>query len=108
MDKPPAPLNEQIAASIEDVQALLRDNRSLSVAFLARRIRDLEEDTRERFRKIGCPCKVIDAAVAAITELSKRLDQAAVKFKELREEVDQLKAGGGAANGSDSHTNQGG
>jgi chromosome segregation ATPase len=87
----PKPMAEQIAASIEDVQALLDDNRSLSVAFLARRIRDLEDSTRERFREVRCPCKAIGEAEEAITELAKRLDQAAVKFKEMREEVDQLK-----------------
>ena len=88
----PKPLAEQIAASVEDVQSLLDDNHRLSVAFLARRIRDLEESTRKRFRKLGCPCKAIQEAETAITEIRHKLNQAAVKYHELREEVDQLKA----------------
>lgn len=86
------PLTQQIAASHEEVQALLADNRSLSIAFLARRIRDHEDDTRKRFAGIHCPCKAIQDAEAAITKLEQRIEQASVKFREMREELDALKA----------------
>lgn len=88
------PLTKQIAASIEDVEALLRDNRSLSVAVLHRRLRDHEEEVRKRFREIRCPCEAVKSVEAAITKLEHRLEQAAVKFREIREDVDQLKAKG--------------
>lgn len=88
----PGPLTKQIAASTEDVQALLRDNRHLSIAFLDHRMRDLEEDVRRRFRELGCPCKTVVEAMAAIAKLEGRLDQAKIKFREMREELDQVKA----------------
>ena len=81
-----------LTASIEDVKALLADNRSLSVALLAHRIRDLEEEVRRRFREIHCPCEQVAKAEAAIEKLEQRLGVAAMKFKEMREEVDLLKA----------------
>ncbi len=87
-------LTKQIAASIEDVQALLASNQSLSVAFLYRRLRDLEEEVRKRFREIQCPCEAVTSATAAITKLEQRLSQAGVKFKEMQEELDKLKADG--------------
>ena len=85
------PLAEQIAASIEDVKALLDDNRSLSVAFLARRLRDHEELVRKLFLRHPCPCKTVQEVEASATKLTQRLDQARVKFQEMRTELDQLK-----------------
>jgi len=81
-------LTEQIAASIEDVKALLDDNRRLSVAFLARRIRDLEEETRKSFRRIESQLEVLQRANE---KLHQRFDLAAVKFKEMRGELDKQK-----------------
>lgn len=78
MDKA-GPLTTQIAASIEDVKALLDDNRSLSVAYLSRRQTDFEEQVRKR----------LAAVEESVTRLSKRVDQAGTKYKELREDVDE-------------------
>lgn len=86
-------LPEQIAASIEDVKQLLADNRSLSIAFLSRRIRDLEEDVRRRFREIHCPCVSLGAVEQSVTKLEQRMQQAAIKFREMQEELDKLKQG---------------
>ena len=86
------PLTEQIAASHEDVKALLDDNRSLSIAALSRRLKDHEDEVRKRFKGITCPCQAILQAEASLEKLEQRLDLAGVKFKELREELDQLKA----------------
>ena len=92
--KPAAtPLAERIAASIEDVQTLLNDNRSLSVAFLARRIRDLEDDMRRGFRERQCSCADLKTVQAEVEKLKHRIEQARVKFKEMREDVDKLKQG---------------
>ena len=85
------PLTEQIAASIEDVKALLDDNRSLSIAALSRRLKDHEDEVRKRFKGITCPCQAILQAEASLTKLEQRLDLAVVKFRELRKELDQLK-----------------
>lgn len=82
---------EQIAASIEDVKALLDGNRSLSIAFLSRRIRDLEDEMRKRFREIKCPCDALKALEDSVSKLEKRLEQAAVKFREMREELDKYR-----------------
>lgn len=86
------PLSEQIAASIEDVKALLDDNRHLSVAFLSRRIQDIERDARERFRTLD---RGRDQRVAALEDavqkLRERLQMAGVKYMEMREELDQVK-----------------
>ena len=92
MDAKQESVKERIAASIEDVKELLADNRNLSIAFLARRIRDVEDDLRKRFRELRCPCNEVTAATEAIEKLDKRLELAAVKFRELREELDRLKA----------------
>ena len=85
------PLSEQIAASIEDVQALLDDNRSLSIAFLSRRIQDVEKDVREGFRSLD---RGRDQRVAALEDavqkLQGRLQIAGVKYKEMREELDKF------------------
>lgn len=95
MDAKQDSVKERIAASIEDVETLLADNRHLSIAFLARRIRDVEDDVRKRFQGLRCPCNEVKAASAAIEKLDKRLDQAAVKLREYREELDKLKATNG-------------
>ena len=75
------PLTKQIAASHEDVQSLLDNNRSLSVSLLAHWHRDQVKATK--------------ALEATVRQLAERLDQAAVKFKEMRQELDQVKNGGG-------------
>ena len=88
----PGTLSEQIAASVEDVKALLDDNRSLSIAFLSRRLQDIEKDVRERFRTLD---RGRDQRVAALEDavqkLKGRLQLAGVKFKEMQEELDQMK-----------------
>jgi len=93
----PKPLAEQITASLEDVQALLDSNRNLSVAFLSLRLKDLEAETRERFRsrEAGWEAR-IDSLEKAVKTLEDRLRLAGVKFQEMREDVDQVK---GAKNG---------
>ncbi len=84
-------LPKQIAASIEDVKALLDDNRHLSIAFLSRRIQDVEKDVRERFRTLD---RSRDQRVAsledAVQKLRERLQMAGVKFKEMQEELDKF------------------
>ncbi len=91
------PLPEQITASIEDVQALLNSNRNLSVAFLSRRLRDMEEEMRERFRRLEANQDPrIVSLEEAVKKLKERLNVAAVKFKEMREDVDKV---GGIQNG---------
>ena len=85
------PLSQQIADNIEDVKALLDDNRHLSIAFLSRRIQDVERDVRERFRTLD---RSRDQRVAALEDavqkLQDRLNLAGVKFGEMREELDKL------------------
>lgn len=75
------PLTAQIAASVDDVKALLDDNRSLSVAYLSRRLTDLEKDV----------CKRLTAVEKQVKCVSERVDQAAKKYKELRADVDRGK-----------------
>jgi hypothetical protein len=75
MDKP-GPLTAQIAASIDDVKALLDDNRSLSIAYLARRLKDFEEQTAKR----------LDGIDKAVKKISERVDKAGAEFKKLRDE----------------------
>ena len=86
------PLPKQIAASIEDVKALLNDNRYLSIAFLSRRIQDVERDVRERFRTLD---RSRDQRVAALEEavqkLQERLRKAGMVCKILQNEVEQVK-----------------
>jgi len=87
------PVTNQIAASIEDVKALLADNRNLSIAFLSRRIRDLEEEVRERFREQNRTQEQrINSLETAVEKLKERMNLAGVKFKEMREDVDKVKA----------------
>ncbi len=93
----PKPLPEQITLSVEDVQALLDSNRNLSVAFLSRRLRDMEKEMRDRFR--GLEAKQNPRIISleeAVKKLKERLDLAGVKFKEMREDVDKV---GGIRNG---------
>ncbi len=91
-DKPTRP--EQIAASIEDVKALLDDNRSLSIAFLSRRIQDIEKNVRERFRTMEhSQAKRYAAFEDAVEKLTSRLDDAGHVCKALQEELDKLKRG---------------
>jgi chromosome segregation ATPase len=86
------PLPKQIAASIEDVKVLLDDNRHLSIAFLSRRIQDVERDVRERFRTLdGSRDQRVASLEDAVQKLRERLQLAGVKFKEMREELDQMK-----------------
>ena len=88
----PETLSEQIAASNEDVKALLKDNRSLSVAFLAVRLQEHEEEVRKRFleyRRVEAKLKDVEES---LEKMSQRLDVFAVKWREMREELDQLKA----------------
>lgn len=86
------PLTEQIVASIEDVKSLLADNRNLSIAFLSRRIRDLEEEVRERFRTNGqVRDQRINSLEVTVKKLEDRLNQAGVKFKEMQEDIDTVK-----------------
>ena len=70
----PSSLSEEIAANIEDVKALLEDNRKLSVAYLSRRLRDLEESTEARFKRIE----------KIVRELRVRLDKAAEVVKTMQ------------------------
>ena len=93
------PLTNQIAASLGDVQALLDNNRSLSVALLARRLRDHEELVRKQFSGLRCPCKDVRAAEEAIEKVQRRLEQAALKFSEMRNDLDQLKLASASATG---------
>jgi len=86
------PLTTEIAASVEEVKALLENNRSLSVAFLSRRMRDLEEEVRERFKKLESRVTCCEGAAKKATD---RFEQAGVKYKEMREELDTLRGRGG-------------
>lgn len=86
----PKPLPEQITASIEDVQALLDSNRNLSVAFLSRRLKDLETEMRERFRGLNQDPR-INSLEEAVKTLKEKLNVAAVKFREMRDDVDKVK-----------------
>ena len=83
MDKT-GPLTAQIAASIEDVKALLDDNRSLSIAYLSRRLTDLEKMVVKRLN-------ALDKQVKCVSE---RVDKAGKAYKEMRGEVDGLKGKG--------------
>ena len=91
----PEPLPEQIHASLEDVQALLDSNRNLSVAYLSRRLKDVETETRDRFRRLEANWEGrIDALEKTVTTLKEKLNVAATKFAEMREDVDKVKNGG--------------
>jgi len=71
---------------------LLDDNRSLSIAFLSRRIQDLERDVRERFLTLDRSReKRMAENEEAVETLKGRLQVAGVKFRELQNEVDKLK-----------------
>jgi len=72
------------------VQALLEDNRHLSIAYLTRRVRDLEADLRAHFRQTHCPCQGLIELKAAVEKLQHRIEQAKVKFMEIRHDVDRL------------------
>ena len=91
-DAPRPPLQQQIAASIEDVKALLEDNRHLSIAFLSRRIRDLEDEVIKQFRTIKCPCDSIKKAETRITKLEQRIELASTKFIEMRSDISTIKS----------------
>ncbi len=85
------PLSEQIAASREDVRALLEDNRHLSIALLSRLFKDLERETRERFRTFQATRNArLDSLEGDVNKLKERIEVAVVKFRELRAEVDKL------------------
>ncbi len=92
MSEPRGTLSNQIAASSEDVKALLEDNYHLSIAFLSRRIQDVEKDVREGFRALdrGRDKRLV-ALEDDVKKLQERLQMASVKFKEMREELDQVK-----------------
>ena len=85
-------LSEKISASIEDVKTLLDDNRSLSIAFLSRRIQDIEKGVQKRFLTLDSSRGKRTAALEeAVEKLSHRLDSAGVMCKAMREELDTLK-----------------
>lgn len=84
-------LTDQIAASIEDVRQLLADNRSLSIAFLSRRLRDLEDELRRVSKGHICPCKHVVACEETIKRLGERIELAGVRFKEMQSTLDLLK-----------------
>ena len=85
------PLTKQIAASVEDVKSLLADNRNLSIALLARRIKDLEEEVRERFRKNEqVQAQRMNSLEDSIRKLEERLRVAGVKYMVMREDLDKL------------------
>ena len=90
-----SPLAEEIAASIEDVKALLNDNRSLSIRLLANRLRELEDEVRRRFRELETcrtSCKALQTTEATVAKLEQRIEVAAVKFRELQNSLDDLKS----------------
>ena len=87
-------LPEQIAASIEDVKALLDDNRSLSIAYLSRRIQDVEKEMRERFRTLDRSRDKRTADLEdAVEKLTHRLDSAKLVCRAMQAELDTLKRG---------------
>jgi hypothetical protein len=88
------PLAEEIAASLEDLTAVLKHTRSVTAALIWRRLRDLEEEVRDRFRKLEAREEERIAAVEnAVKTLEERMNLAGVKFREMREDVDQVKNG---------------
>jgi len=87
-------MTEQIAASIEDVKSLLDNNRSLSIALLSRRLKDLENGVQTRFRVLEAGIdKRMKALNCTTTTLEERLKVAGVKFNEMQEELDKLRGG---------------
>ncbi len=71
---------------------LLASNRHISVAFLSRRVRDIEAEMRDRFRQWQAEReKRVESLEEQVTTLKERLQQAAVKFREMREELDAMK-----------------
>lgn len=84
------PVSEQIAASIEDVQQLLADNRSLSVALLARLVDDLRKELRERFETIQRDPRV-DALEERVEKQKQSLLDARVKFHKMQQDLDELR-----------------
>lgn len=73
------PLQQEIATSLEEVDALLKSNAKLSVAYLAERVRRLEETVKAIEAKADKRCR----------ELDDRLTLAARKFRELQERMDE-------------------
>ncbi len=87
-----AKVTQEIHACIEDVSALLESNRLISVAFLARRVRDIETEMRDRFRQWQADReKRVESLEDDAKSLRASLQQAAVKFREMRDELDAMK-----------------
>ena len=85
-------IQSEIAANLEDVKELLRDNRNLSIAFLSRRLTDLESDIRGRIRQLEHDEKRrYKSLEEAIHDLSKRLNTAGKKFKGMSDELEKVK-----------------
>lgn len=81
MPDQPRPLAAQIAASLEEAQAMVDNNRSLCVALLASWVRELKEKVQRQDRE----------HTSQILKLNQRLDLAGAKFREMRDEIDVLK-----------------
>lgn len=99
-------LSEQIAASDEDIKVLLEgiaaikadcdaligDNRTMSIAYLGHMIKDLERQTQRRIQALESDMKKRQRETdEAITKLEKRLNDAARMFRGIQKDVEALK-----------------
>jgi hypothetical protein len=85
-------LPEQIACSVEDAKALLENNRSLSVALLARLLKEHEEANRRRFEQLETEFREYRALVKAeFAKHEKRITLAGRMFKDVKDDVNKLK-----------------
>lgn len=77
-------LNERIEASNADIDAVLEKDRKLTIAFLARVVRELREDLRKHLRDH----RSVEAKVKDLDDTNekqgKRLDGAGLAFNEMR------------------------
>jgi hypothetical protein len=88
-------LTEQIAASEEDVKSLLESNRSLSVALLARLLKEQGEHTRKRFQAMEDEFRAYrEQAGAAMKKQDERITAAGRMFHDMQRELEKLKSRG--------------
>ena len=81
-------LQEEVACSIDEANALLESNAKLSVALLAHRLKDMEQQQREWRQSIEKRIQDLEAKVNRIEK------KAGAAFKEVRGELAGLKANG--------------
>jgi hypothetical protein len=87
-------LPEQIAANTDDVKALLESNSKLSVALLARLLKEHEELDRRQHQALESEMKLLRKAMEHSDKTNdERIKKAGRMFQALKKDVDKLKDG---------------